>query len=285
MPELPEVEFVVRSLNRLVCGKRIAAADLYRPRLAPETPPDEFRSGLAQTVIQNISRRGKHILVELDNGLSLIVHLRMSGRFLLLSADDANPKFTHAEFHFDDRSRLVFVDQRHFGFMKLVETIHLPEARELRKLAPEPFGESFSIRYFRSVLANSKRSVKELLIDQTKVCGLGNIYASEAMFLARVHPETPAEKISMAKARSLRENIKGVLCEAVDMGNLLEVDPRDIGGSIYGSGSTDVWRVYGREGQPCPRCGREIKRISQAGRSTFYCSACQRRHRRLTPVL
>ena len=175
MPELPEVEHVSRSLNTLVKGRRIASAHLLRERLAPDTTPVQFAEKLGSSAINFIHRRGKHILFDLSNERTLIVHLRMSGRFSLLSAETENPKFTHAVLQFGDNTRLVFDDQRHFGLMKIVDTQVLHESKELAKLAPEPFADDFSLSYLKATLRSSKRSLKELLLDQTKVCGLGNI--------------------------------------------------------------------------------------------------------------
>ncbi|NOT49286.1 MAG: DNA-formamidopyrimidine glycosylase, partial [Acidobacteria bacterium] len=139
MPELPEVEHVSKELQRLIAGRRIETAELRRQRLAPDIGPTEFAKKLAGSAVNFVHRRGKHILIDLDNGRTLIVHLRMSGRFMLLTPDDDDPKFTHAAFYFNDQGRLVFQDQRHFGLMKIVDTERLFETKELAKLAPEPF--------------------------------------------------------------------------------------------------------------------------------------------------
>jgi formamidopyrimidine-DNA glycosylase len=277
MPELPEVEIVARSLNQLVSNRRIITSELLRARLAPDTPPDIFASQLDDARVNFIHRRGKHILFDLDNGRTLITHLRMSGKFMLLDADIPDPKFTHATFHFEDGERLVFQDQRHFGLMKIVLTDALLDAKEIKKLGPEPLGDEFTFEYLRRALRTSKRSLKEFLLDQTKVCGLGNIYASEAMFLSRANPRTPAFKLSKPKSAALFDNIRLVLSEAVDLGSTLPVLPHDIGGSIYGIGSDWEWRVYDRENQPCIQCKSAIRRIVQGGRSTYFCVKCQRR--------
>lgn len=277
MPELPEVEVVARSLNSLVKQRRIVAARLLRPRLAPDTTPRKFAAKLSDARINFVHRRGKHILFDLDNNRTLITHLRMSGRFLILSNGNADPKFTHAVFHLDDDSRLIFDDQRHFGLMKIVETAKLHEAKEIAKLAPEPFSEEFSLGYLHGMLKSSKRSIKEFLIDQKKVCGLGNIYASECLFIARVNPEKRTDTISLRQAARLYEGIREILREAVDLGATLPIDPQDIGGSIYGNGPEAAWRVYDREGEPCVNCGKQVLRLKQAGRSTYYCRRCQRR--------
>lgn len=277
MPELPEVEYVSRSLNKLVSGRRIVRAELLRPRLAPETDADIFGSLLSDASILAVGRRGKHILIELDNGRTLIVHLRMSGNFSVLTAELPDPKFTHAVFHLHDGDRLVFNDQRHFGMMKVVENGHLLSAKELAKLAPEPFSEEFSIEYFRSVLKGSGRSLKEFLLDQTKVCGLGNIYASEALFAAGIDPRIPAGKLSKPRSARLYEAIRTVLIEAVEHNANIPVDPENIDANYFSGGNSSGWYVYDREKEPCSRCKSPIIRVKQGGRSTYYCRRCQRK--------
>lgn len=277
MPELPEVELVATSLNSLVKGFTIASARLFRERLAPDISPEDFAINLGNAKINYVHRRGKHILFDLDNSKTLITHLRMSGRFSLLRAGQDDPKFTHAAFYFEDEIRLVFDDQRHFGLMKIVETARLNEAKELAKLAPEPFSDEFSISYFRNTLAASKRSLKEFLLDQTKVCGLGNIYASEAMFAARVNPQIPAHELSTAKTKRLFESIRVVLDEAIKHGQRSIVDPENLEGGYFSGEGTRGWRVYDREKELCVDCNSPIVRLKQGGRSTYFCVRCQRK--------
>ena len=276
MPELPEVELVAKSLNKLIAKRKILIAELLRERLAPDTSPQEFAEKLKDSIINRVYRRGKHILIELDNKKTLIVHLRMSGRFLLLPIDRDLPKFTHAVFYFADEMRLVFSDQRHFGFMKIVKTDELNEAKEIKKLAPEPFGEEFSPKYLRETLKTSSRSLKEFLLDQTKVTGLGNIYAAEAMFLARINPQIPANEVSAIKANRLHKAIGKVLSDSIAHGSTLNVNPENIDGSYYGGGYENHWLVYDREDEPCVNCRTPIKRLKQAGRSSYFCPKCQK---------
>ena len=276
MPELPEVELVAKSLDFLVKGRKIVAAELLRERLAPETNPSSFAETLGNSTINFIHRRGKHVLFNLDNGYTLITHLRMSGRFMLLPLERENPKFSHAVFYLDDETRLVFQDQRHFGMMKIVETRDLQDSKEIKKLAPEPFSEEFSLAYFRNILKTSNKSIKEFLLDQTKVCGLGNIYASEALFLANIDPQKAANKLSIKKAALLHENIREVLREAIAQGSTLNVDPENIDGSYHNAEAETRWRVYNRENLPCTLCETPIFRLKQGGRSTYFCKKCQR---------
>lgn len=278
MPELPEVETVARSLDSLVSGRTIAKAELRRERLAPAHTPDVFSVLLSGRRINGVTRRGKHILFDLSEGQTLIVHLRMSGRFSLLGPDDADPKFTHAVFYLDDTDeRLVFDDQRHFGFMRVVPTDELLTTKELVKLAPEPFSNEFSVEYFHTILKRSKRSLKEVLIDQTKVTGVGNIYASEALFIAGIHPAMRSERLSRPRAIRLREAVIAVLQAAVNHASGRTMDPKDLEGNYFSAGDDRDWNVYDREGEACRNCNSAIVRLKQGGRSTYFCRKCQRR--------
>jgi formamidopyrimidine-DNA glycosylase len=277
MPELPEVEIVVRCLNRLLPGRTIVSAELRRPRLAPEITARSFASRLRNCRISSVQRRGKFILFDLDNERTLITHLRMSGRFMLLDQEQEDPKFAHAVFHLDDDERLVFRDQRHFGLMKVVDTKRLFETKDLAKLAPEPFSDEFSVEYLTRNLKKSKRNVKQFLLDQTKVCGVGNIYASEAMFIASINPNKLGYQISRPKVAALHTAIREVMKETLELGTRMRIDRENIGGNIYGAGAAPEWRVYDREGEPCQRCDRTIIRLAQGGRSTYFCRSCQRK--------
>ncbi|HJR07298.1 MAG TPA: bifunctional DNA-formamidopyrimidine glycosylase/DNA-(apurinic or apyrimidinic site) lyase [Pyrinomonadaceae bacterium] len=276
MPELPEVELVARALDGLVSSRRIVAARLLRAGLAPETPPAVFARRLRGRRIERVTRRGKHVLFELDRELILIAHLRMTGRFLLLPPEAALPKHTHAVFYLDDDRRLVFADQRHFGMMKLCGTAELAHAKELRLLAPEPFSDDFTPHYLRAVFARTRRTLKETLLDQTKVTGLGNIYAAEVLFLARINPFRVAAEVSTRRLPRLHRAILDVFDEAIAHGSTMNVDPENIDGSYYDGGEGGRWRVYGREGEPCLSCRARIRRITHAGRSTYFCPRCQR---------
>ncbi|HEV7373600.1 MAG TPA: bifunctional DNA-formamidopyrimidine glycosylase/DNA-(apurinic or apyrimidinic site) lyase [Pyrinomonadaceae bacterium] len=277
MPELPEVELVARSLGRLITGQRIVRAVLLRARLAPETSPRAFAQRLRGARIEEIGRRGKHILFMLDNARVLIVHLRMTGRFLYSSPDAPLPKHTHAIFHLSDGRQLLFTDQRHFGMMKIVAASELYEAKELRSLAPEPFSNKFTPDYLHQAISRSRRTLKETLLDQKRVLGLGNIYAAEAMFLARINPFITASELSKRRVPRLHRAILDVLSESLSHGSTMNVDPENIDDSYYGGAYDDHWLVYDREDEPCPSCNAPIRRISHAGRSTFYCPRCQRR--------
>src|SRR2546423_12500010 len=277
MPELPEVELVARALEKLITGRQIVAAELLRPRLVPDSTPREFARLLRGARIESVGRRGKHILIQLDRALVLVAHLRMTGRFLYLPQDAPLPKFTHAIFYLDDEHRLVFSDQRHFGMMKIVPLAQLYETKELRALAPEPFSGEFTPAYLHAALSRSRRTLKETLLDQTRITGLGNIYAAEVMFLARINPFARASEVSRRRVPRLHRAILDVLTESISHCSTMNVDPEDIDSSYYGGSYEGRWRVYDREDEPCINCGARIRRISHAGRSTYFCPRCQRR--------
>jgi formamidopyrimidine-DNA glycosylase len=277
VPELPEVELVARSLERIIGGRRIVAAELLRAGLAPDSNPRQFSRHLRGAVVKEVGRRGKHILIHLDNGRVLITHLRMTGRFLYLPTEAPLPKHTHALLYLDNERRLAFTDQRHFGLMKIVAASELYEAKELRSLAPEPFSDEFTPDYLQAALARSRRTLKETLLDQKRVLGLGNIYAAEVMFTARINPFTIAAELTKRRVPRLHRAILDILSESLAHGSTMNVDPENIDGSYYGGSYEGHWRVYDREGEPCPKCRARIRRTLHAGRSTFFCPRCQRR--------
>ena len=275
MPELPEVEHVVRALRPAIVGRRILAAELKLKRTAPQTSKPAFNRLLRNSLITGVSRRGKYILIELDSDRLLATHLRMTGKFVCLTEDDQLPPYAHAIFHLDDDRRLVFCDMRQFGRMRLIANRErLP--KEILALAPEPLSPDFTEHYFRETLKRSRRSLKQLLLDQTRVLGLGNIYAAEALFLAGVNPMKASDGLSKARTDKLYRAVRDVLQEAIDAGSTLRIDLSDRNGDYIGS-SERFWRVYEREGEPCVNCGTRIKRVVHGGRSTYFCPRCQRR--------
>jgi formamidopyrimidine-DNA glycosylase len=274
MPELPEVEHVVRALRPVVVGRRILAAELKLKRIAPDVTRPAFDRLLRNSLITAVGRRGKHILFQLESGKLLTTHLRMTGKFVALSTDESLPPYSHVVLYLDDDRRLVYCDMRQFGRMQIIsDPLKLPVG--ISSLAPEPLSEEFTEEYFLNTLGNSRRSLKQLLLDQTRVLGLGNIYAVEALFQAGVNPLKAANRLSKPRARKLFEAIRKTLQEAIDSGSTLQIDLND-GQSSYIGTSERFWRVYEREGEPCTNCGTKIRRVAHGGRSTYYCPRCQK---------
>jgi len=259
MPELPEVEHVVRAL-RVVVERTIVASEIRLPKLIAPLSASTFNRKIKAARITGVSRRGKFILIELVGSagilpakraqrartLILAVHLRMTGKFLHLKTDDELPKHSHEIFYLDNDRRLVFRDQRQFGVMKLIASSDLPRTKGIIELAPEPFGDEFNFDYFKLVLKRSQRSLKTLMLDQTKVLGLGNIYAAEALFRARISPFTIAAKLSSQRAARLHQSIIAVLSDAINDSSTSRVDLEQADGFSYGEAFERFWQVYER---------------------------------------
>ncbi len=277
MPELPEVEMVVRHLRQLVIGRTILKAQLIRPALAPDNSPRQFAAWLRNAAFTEATRRGKHILLHFDNARSLLTHLRMTGRFLYLNADQPNPPHTHALFLLDNTKKLAFSDQRHFGLMHIARTDELDQVKHLSKLAPEPFGEAFTAQYLHAVLSRSKQPIKLTLLDQTKVLGLGNIYVAEALHRAKINPRLLSNQLSKPRTIRLYNEIIAVLTEAIANNGTMNPDPEDVSGSYTGGVYETMTKIYERAGLPCYSCQTLIRRFTQGGRSTYDCPRCQSR--------
>ena len=299
MPELPEVEHFVRALRRGVLGRQILATEIHLPKLVSPSSASAFSRKLKSYRIVAINRRGKYILIELEkpnartnartnDGATassfkqaaeqvLIVHLRMTGKFLVLTPDDELPRHAHAVFYLDDERRLVFRDQRQFGIMRLVAKSRVGGTKGISELAPEPFASDFSLDYLKETLSRSRRTLKTLLLDQTRVLGLGNIYASEALFRAQINPFLIASELSLKRVERLHQAIRDVLRAAVSGNSSRRLNLEDKNGFSYGEAFGKVWQVYDREGKNCFKCGTRIKRITHGGRSTYWCPKCQRR--------
>jgi formamidopyrimidine-DNA glycosylase len=259
----------------VIVGRRILATELNLKRIASGTSRSVFDRKLRNLRVTAVGRRGKYILIEFETGRVLMTHLRMTGKFVCLSIDDSLPPYAHVVFHLDDERRLVFCDMRQFGRMRIFASPRrLP--KELLALAPEPLSDDFTLEYFRDTLSRSRRTLKQLLLDQTKVLGLGNIYAVEALFLAGVNPLKAADSLSKPRANRLYQAIREVLREAIDAGSTLRIDMSGGNGSYFGT-IERFWRVYEREGEPCVNCGAKIRRIVHGGRSTYFCPRCQKR--------
>jgi formamidopyrimidine-DNA glycosylase len=281
MPELPEVETVRRGLEPALVGKRLSKVAIRRPDLRFAFPP-RFARRLAGARILELRRRGKFLIADLDSKESLIVHLGMTGRFLIegtLNLDRRQPaplaKHAHVVFETDD-ARIVFEDARRFGFMDLTPTAGLPDHPRLASLGPEPFDDIFAEPYLAEAFAGRRQGVKTVLLDQALVAGLGNIYASEALHRARIAPEKPAGAIGRPARSRLGPAVRAVLEEAIAAGGSTLRDFAAVNGSPgYFQHS---FRVYGRGGEPCGSrgCRGRIRRTVQSGRSTYHCPLCQR---------
>ncbi|WP_126425554.1 DNA-formamidopyrimidine glycosylase [Brevibacillus marinus] len=274
MPELPEVETVVRTLRKLVTGKRIERVSVFLPRII-RRPDDveEFASLVAGQTIQAIERRAKYIKFLLERDV-LLSHLRMEGRYGLYRQDDPVEKHTHVIFHFTDGTELRYRDVRQFGTMDLFPRGQETQEGPLAKLGPEPLDEQFTPQLFRRMLKGRKTKIKPLLLNQEFLVGLGNIYVDEALFRARLHPERIAGELKPKEVARLHESIVATLTEAIRQGG------SSIKSYVNGQGEMGMFQqslhVYGRKGEPCTVCSTPIVRFELGGRGTHMCPKCQR---------
>lgn len=283
MPELPEVETVRRGLLPAMEGAVIVDAEIRRPDLRWPFP-EKMADRLTGQRVTALRRRSKYILVDLDSGETLIIHLGMSGR-MLISGDPlsqfhrdhpAPEKHDHVILAMSNGTRVIFNDARRFGAMDLTPTASLMDHWLLAKLGPEPLSNEFHEEYLINRLKNRNTPLKSALLDQRIVSGLGNIYVCEALFRARLSPLLKAKAVAQSKISALVPVIRDVLSEAIEAGGSSLRDHRQTNGELgYFQHS---FQVYDREDQPCqtPGCTGTISRIAQSGRSTFYCPQCQR---------
>ncbi|MBO8138279.1 MAG: DNA-formamidopyrimidine glycosylase [Desulfotomaculum sp.] len=273
MPELPEVETVKRSLERLITGSAITDVNVLFPKVVKSHTPGDFKASLAGCKIKSLARRGKYLLVHLSGDKTLVIHLRMTGRLVYLEEKDDLPRYAHVIFYLEGGKRLVFADMRKFGHINLIPTAQLKNMPELKKLGPEPLGKEFTVQYLQQELRKRRTKIKALLLDQTFVAGLGNIYADEALHLAKIHPERTAQGLTGSEAAGLHHAIIKVLEQGIKNRGTSFSDYVDGEGNI-GTNQYQL-KAYQREGEPCSNCGTIIERKKVAGRSSFFCPQCQ----------
>ncbi len=283
MPELPEVETVRRGLTSAMEGVVIERVEVNRPDLRWPFP-DRMTDRLSGKRVNRLWRRSKYIMIDLSSGETLLIHLGMSGR-MIVSGDPlgqfvhnhpAPAKHDHVVFHMANGARVTFNDPRRFGAMDLLATDAADRHKLLSSLGPEPLGNDFHEDHLISAFRNKNTPVKSALLDQRIVAGLGNIYVCEALFRAGVSPRRKAGQVSKQRVAALVPVIRQVLLDAIEAGGSSLRDFRQADGELgYFQHCFDV---YGREGEPCRTngCNGSIQRITQSGRSSFYCAQCQR---------
>ena len=286
MPELPEIEIVKRSLFKKINGAKIVNVKINNKNLRYKIT-DALPKKLINEKILKISRRSKYLIFHFKNKL-LLVHFGMSGKFLIVRSKDNKmfktsfyydlnilAKHNHIYFVLNNGLVLIYNDVRRFGFFKLFENIKLKEIIFLKKLGPEPFSVLFCIKYVQKFIKNRKKNIKNLLMDQTFVSGLGNIYANEALFLSKIHPLRQCSNLERKSIKNLIYNIRRVLKISINQGGSSIKDFKN----AYGKSGNfqQFFNVYGQENKNCSRisCKGKIKKISISNRSSFYCNVCQ----------
>ena len=286
MPELPEIEIVKRSLFKKINGAKIVNVKINNKNLRYKIT-HALPKKLINEKILKISRRSKYLIFHFKNKL-LLAHLGMSGKFLIIKSKDKKmfktsfyydldilAKHNHIHFILNNGLELIYNDVRRFGFFKLFENIKLKEITYLKKLGPEPFSVLFCIKYVQKFIKNRKKNIKNLLMDQTFVSGLGNIYVNEALFLSKIHPLRQCSNLERKSIKNLIYNIRKVLKIAINQGGSSIRDFKN----VYGKSGNfqQFFNVYGQENKNCSRisCKGKIKKISISNRSSFYCNVCQ----------
>jgi len=275
MPELPEVETVMRGLSPALLKNKIDRVKLYRKDLRVPFPKN-MQAKLSGKRISSLSRRAKYILVHFEGGLILAIHLGMSGRVSIISEDAKYDiqKHDHMILTMNTGVRIAYNDPRRFGMVFLLQESELDTHAFFAHLGPEPLGNDFSAPYLMGVLKNKKTSIKQALLDQRVVVGVGNIYACEALYKSKINPEKQACRVKGQKAEELVKDIRIILKKAIKAGGSTLKDYRHADGEL--GYFQHNFTVYDRAGQGCQNCNKTIKRIVQGGRSTFYCPACQK---------
>lgn len=272
MPELPEVETVRRRIAPVIEGRTLREVEITDGRLTRPEDPAEIARELSGETVEVVDRRGKYLIVRFRSGRALVVHLRMTGSVLHGAAASGDDPHRRALVTLDDGTEVSYRDVRRFGTWTLLEPGTLDDYLDER-LGPEPLGPGYRARHLGDRIAHRKAPIKAVLLDQRTVAGVGNIYADEGLWRARVHPLTPANELDLAQVRAVHRGIRQALEAAIRRQGSTLRDYRLPDGSS--GGAQDRFKVYGRAGRPCERCGTPIDKIRAAGRGTWYCPTCQ----------
>ena len=268
MPELPEAEAVVRRLKKQAAKAEIVSAHVGRPKVAAPQDPAVVEKLLRGVIIRGVRRRGKQVLADLSTGCVMRIHLGMTGDVYAVDDYRFRPNTARAWLRLSDDRALVFDDPRVLGRLNVFTPDELEAA--IGHLGPEPLSAEFTVEVLAGAARKSKLPAKLFLMDQTKIAGLGNIYAAEALFEARIHPERVIGKLRLARLGRLHQAIVNVLRVAVQSAGTAYSRPGE-----FLEAEAFQPQVYGRENEPCTACGRKVRRIPQGGRSTYFCPGCQ----------
>jgi formamidopyrimidine-DNA glycosylase len=274
VPELPEVETIVADLRPHLVGRTIVRAELSFPTIVRHPEPEAFIDSIAGMRIESVGRRGKYILIRLSSDAIFVVHLGMTGQLRLVDASAPLQNHTHAVFFLDDGRQLRYRDPRRFGRLLLGTEQALVSSKKMPRLGPEPIDPDFAADELYRRLRKRRTALKAVLLDQSAIAGVGNIYADESLHRARLRPDRLAGSVSRKSARRLHESLRESLTAAIaNRGSSVDTY-RDAWGEI--GGQQEKLLVYGRAGEPCFTCGRPLSAIRIAGRTTVFCRRCQR---------
>jgi formamidopyrimidine-DNA glycosylase len=277
MPELPEVETLRRQLAPALEGRRIQAVEVRDPRWSMPAPPEAVEDALRGRKIERAWRRGKYLVLSLEDDVHLVMHLRMTGNLLLDGRDAEEPGHLRVRMDLDDGRRLLFVDVRRFGTGDVLLGSDALAEYFASRLGVEPLDSDFTADALRAMARGRRQPVKAFLLNQERIAGVGNIYADEALFRARIHPLRPVGTLKRAQLEALREGV----VESLELGIASKGASIDDYRHVDGARGSfqDRFLVHLRAGEPCPRCGTPIAKLRAAGRGTYVCPNCQRRPR------
>ena len=276
MPELPEVETVVKGLRPIVEDKIITDVEIRVEDLIgyPEDNIDKFKEELIGSSISAVDRRGKYIIFELDIDKNMIIHLRMTGKLLVSEVEKYRDKHTHVIFSLDDGQEIRFNNVRKFGRIYLIDPDHPEQAGGFAELGPEPLSEDLSLEKFKQLFENRRGIIKSLLMNQKFIAGIGNIYADEILFLSGIRPDRTADTLTDMEKEKIYFNMRDILKKGILYGGTTFSDYVNAFGQ-EGSFQVEL-RVYQKEGEECFKCGAHIEKTKIGGRSTYYCPKCQK---------
>lgn len=274
MPELPEVETVRKVIEPQLCGHKIISVAVHHPQVIAGISTDDFCDRVKDQIFAKMSRRGKFLSLHLQNGDRIILHLRMTGSLLVTPANYAFEKHTHLVFKLENGQELRFIDQRRFGRFWLIKNGEEDHISGIHKLGIEPFDCQLTPDYLESLLSKRKKVIKECLLDQSLIAGIGNIYADEILFRTKINPNKRAMDLSRAEITRLVEDIPRALQYYIEKNEISAEDYLIGKGDDYRN--TPFLRVYGHQGEPCPVCGKNLCRCVIGGRGSVYCPGCQK---------
>ncbi len=274
MPELPEVETVKCSLERKIIGVTILKTEILLEQIIKMPEISEFKAKISGRIIQNITRHGKYLKIHLSGAYVMVIHLRMTGQLLYMAADEPVARHTHIIFYLNNGAQLRYVDIRQFGTLYLLPSAETNKLKGLSRLGLEPVNKEFSREYLKEKLQSRTKKIKQVLLEQEIIAGLGNIYADEILFAAKINPHRPANSLATEEVSLLHAKIVEVIQEAIEhRGTSVQ---NYIDGNSEKGNYQNFLKVYQREAQNCVRCDAKIKKEKLAGRGTHFCPECQK---------
>lgn len=274
MPELPEVETIKRVIEPQIQGLIIEDVTVKRPEVMAYPAADEFCRLLTGQTVSHMTRRGKFLVIQLNSNDRIILHLRMTGCLLLTPADYPEEKHTHVIFRLNNGKELRFSDTRRFGRLWLLKNGEADTYSGIEKLGTEPLDKLLTAEYLKTLLGKRKKAVKECLLDQSVIAGIGNIYSDEILFTAGIYPARPANSLNMEEWERLAAAIPERISYFIEVNKITPEEYLETKGQDYRN--TPFLQVYGQEGKPCPKCGEMLCRMVVGGRGSVYCPVCQK---------